>query len=171
MSKCKTFYKNNVLYKTTTPHVYQNMNIVLWRNLRASWHLLGKKKKKTPCIKVGCLRPAVTFCLRSIRPHENRPVFDLTVLLGVQFIRDEEMETWGEDPLTSALLRLPQQWTLCQTEGWAELQPGATTAAPGSFGFDDTETTKMKHTLVSSWNSFTECSARNSHWFGFQRDV
>lgn len=71
------------------------------------------------------------------------------MLLGVQFIRDEEMGTWGEDPLTSVLL---QQWTLCQTEGWAELQPGATTAAPGSFGFDDTETTKMKHTLVSSSN-------------------
>lgn len=42
--KCKKFNKNNVLYKTTTPHVYQNMNIVLWRNLGASWHLLGKKK-------------------------------------------------------------------------------------------------------------------------------
>lgn len=29
MLKCKKFTKNNVLYKTTTPHVYQNMNIVL----------------------------------------------------------------------------------------------------------------------------------------------
>lgn len=45
--KCKKFNQNNVLYKTTTPHVYQNMNIVLLRNLGTSWHLLGKKKHST----------------------------------------------------------------------------------------------------------------------------
>ena len=29
MLKCKKFNKNNVLYKTTKPHIYENMNIVL----------------------------------------------------------------------------------------------------------------------------------------------
>lgn len=85
--KCKNFNKNNVLYKTTTPHIYQNMNIVLWRNLGASWHLLGKKKTR-PCIKVGCLRPAVTLCLSFLSPPHNRPVIDLTVPLGVQFLME-----------------------------------------------------------------------------------
>lgn len=34
-----------VLYKTTTQHVYQNMNIVPGSYLRTSWHLLLGKKK------------------------------------------------------------------------------------------------------------------------------
>lgn len=142
----RTMYCTKLLH-----HMYTKIWTLSCRGISEHHGIFSERKKKTPCIKVGCLRPAVTFCLRSISPHKNRPVFDLTVLLGVQFIRDEEMEWWGEDPLTSVLLRLPQQWTLCQTEGWAELQPGATTAAPGSFGFDDTETTtKMKRTLVSN---------------------
>lgn len=85
--KCKKLNKNNVLYKTTTPHVYQNMNIVLLRNLGESWHLLWRKRNTRPCKKVGCLRPAATFSLL-FSPRKNRPVLDLTVPLGVQFLRE-----------------------------------------------------------------------------------
>lgn len=92
MLKCKNFTKNNVLYKTTTPHVYQNMNIVLQRNLGASWHLLGKKKKKhaRPCIKVGCLRPAVTLCLLSFVPQKQTRVRFDSAIRSLVPQRDEE---------------------------------------------------------------------------------
>lgn len=98
--KCKKF--NNVLYKTTTPHVYQNMNIVLWRNLGASWHLLGKKKHTRPCIKVGCLRPAATSCLLSFcPPKQTRVRFDSAIKSPVPQ-RDEEKGCRGRPPSPSS---------------------------------------------------------------------
>lgn len=62
--------------------------------------------------------------------------------------RCEEKTPHPPPHLTSVPLHLLQQWTPCQTEGWAELHPGATTAAPGSFGFDDTETTNEEKTCT-----------------------
>lgn len=52
-----------------------------------------ERKNTRPCIKVGCLRPAVTFSLLLPPAPKNRPVLDLTVPLGVQFLREMK-----EDP-------------------------------------------------------------------------
>lgn len=100
MLKCKKLNKNNVLYKTTTPHVYQNMNIVLWRNLGASWHLLGKKKTHDLFYK-SWLSPSRGDLLSPLYfPPKNRPVLDLTVPLGVQFL--VEMKRRGSEWKTPA---------------------------------------------------------------------
>lgn len=88
--------------------------------------------------------PAVTFALHFVfLLPKTRPVLDLTVPLRVPLLGEmkEVEEESPPPPLTSVRLRLLRQRAPCQTEGWAELRPGATTAALGSFGFDDTGTT------------------------------
>lgn len=50
------------------------------------------------------------------------------------------MKNGGQGRLTSVLHPLLRLWTPYQTEGWEWPRPGATTSAPGSFGFGDTET-------------------------------
>lgn len=105
-----------------------------------------ERKNTRPCIKVGCLRPAVTYLSPFFSPP-NRPVLDLTVPLGVHFLTEmKKKPSKGADPLTSVLHHLLQRWTPDQTEGWAWPRPGATTTAPGSFGFDDTEKTNKDET-------------------------
>lgn len=136
-------------YTTRIPK-YEHCPVEESRSIMASsW----KEKKHTwLCIKVGCPRPAVTFSLLSSSPQKQTRVrFDSAIRSPVPQ-RDEENGMWGKDPLTSVPLHLLRRWTPCQTEGWGELRPGATTAAPGSFGFDDTETKKDKnrHRLVRS---------------------
>lgn len=52
---------HSVLYKTTYTCIPKISTCPVWSNIgEISWHLLLGKKK---CIKVGCLRPAVTFSL------------------------------------------------------------------------------------------------------------
>lgn len=48
------------------------------------------------------------------------------------------MKNGGQGRLTSVLHPLLRLWTPYQTEGWEWPRPGATTSAPGSFGFGDT---------------------------------
>lgn len=145
-----------------------------------TWHLLGKTKKR-PCKKAGCLRPAVTFPCSFLSFSPNRPVLDLTVPL--ESSSSEKMGERGmvsmNGPLTSVPLHLLQRKPLCQKEGWAEPRPGATTTAPGSFGFDDTASTKQRkriqvstahdrvqHPATVRKNSITKDGAGISHYFG-----
>lgn len=129
-------------------------------NLGTSWHPLLKKNnnKKSPCRIFGCLRPAVTIC-PPFFPPSNRPVLDWTVPSGVQFLISE-MKTKDireSSPLTSVLLRLLQQWTPYRTGGWEELQSYATTAAPDSFGFDDTVVSVPGETGLLSAEASVRC--------------
>lgn len=141
------------------------MNIVPWRNLGASWHLLGNKETHELVQKL--VSPSRGDFLSPFSPpRKNRPVlnFDSAIRSPVPQ-RDEEKRCKGEDrpPLTSVPLHLLQQRTPCQTEGWAELHPSATRAAPGSFGFDDTETSiEHKHTHLRWWKM-----SQNHHKFAF----
>lgn len=78
MLKCKKF--NIVLYKITSPHVYQNMDIVLKRSLRGSWHLLGKKKNSA--LQKNWLSPSRgDFYSASFRPpkKQTRVKFDSAI--------------------------------------------------------------------------------------------
>lgn len=130
---------------------YQNMNIVpveeSWSIMASSWKL----KKRMTLYKSG-LSPSRGDFLSSFSapPGKNRPVLDLTVPFGVQVLREmKRCKEKASSPLTSAPLHLLRHWAPCQTGGWAELRPDATTAAPGSFGFDDTETINTEKTTTT----------------------
>lgn len=59
---------------------------------------LERKKHARPCIKVGCLRPAVTLCLLSFfPPKQTRVRFDSAIKSPVPQ-RDEEKGCEGKDP-------------------------------------------------------------------------
>lgn len=141
MLKCKRSLCTVQNYYTTCIPKYEHCPGELSQDIMAS----SSWKEKTPCIKVGCLRPAVTFFFFFIIPNTDPcsiwQCFRSPLL---------QKETEGTGALTSVLLLLVlQRWRLCQTEDWAEPWPGATTVAPGSFGFDDTETRSKKKNRMS----------------------
>lgn len=92
MLKCKKFNKNDVLYKTTTPHICQNMNIVLSEESQEHHGIFLERKDTRPCIKDGCLRPAATlFSSHFFFSPPNRPVLDYdSVFRSPDPRRDEE---------------------------------------------------------------------------------
>lgn len=86
---------DDVLYMTTTPHLYQNINMVPSEKLGESWHPLRKNEKKErtpPRIKVGLSPSRGDSFVFFFQLKKNRPVLDKTVPCGVQVLG--EMKSW-----------------------------------------------------------------------------
>lgn len=137
-------WMRTMYYTKLQHHTYIKIWTLSREGISAHHGIFLEIRKHEDLYKSWCLRPAVTFCLPfPPSQKQTRVNFDSAIRSPVPQ-RDEERRCKGEDrpPLTSVPLHLLQQRSPCQTEGWAELHPGATRAAPGSFGFDDTETSK-----------------------------
>lgn len=89
----RTMYCTKLLH-----HTYAKIWTLSFRRISAHHGIFLERKNTRPCIKVGCLRPAVTFVSPFFSPP-NRPVLDLTVPFRSPVpYRDEEKGRKGKIP-------------------------------------------------------------------------
>lgn len=77
-------------------HMWAKVWTMSFRGI-SEYHGIFSKRKKRPCINVGCRRPAVTF-LSPYFPLPNRPVLNLTVRIWVQFLIEMKVRKWKIPP-------------------------------------------------------------------------